>query len=153
LQEKFAAGAVPAIPNLSTLLSLFESQMPADRTAIVHGDFKPDNIIIHPTEPKVLAVVDWELSTIGHPLTDLANLCMPFHAPKNLAGYSNYEGVEGAATEEEVHREYCRMTGVEYPIQGWNFFVAFAFFRFAVIAQGVGARAARGQVCFRIHLV
>eukprot|EP00299_Pterocystis_sp_00344_P012381 c5938_g1_i1.p1 GENE.c5938_g1_i1~~c5938_g1_i1.p1 ORF type:complete len:396 (+),score=97.33 c5938_g1_i1:90-1190(+) len=144
-RQQIQNSPVPPIPSLPLLLELFNSHSPSPLTTIVHGDYKPDNVIIHPALPQVSAIVDWELSTLGHPLSDLANLCMPFHTRNILPLYPSFENVPETLTEAEVMEEYCRVTGMGYPIPDWEFYVAFAFFRFAVIAQGVAARAARGQ--------
>lgn len=131
------AGPVPQIAARPQLLDWFRANLPADRTTIVHGDFKPDNCILAPDSPSVLAVVDWELSTLGHPLSDLANLCLGYYFKPGFA--------RNVPPMQDVHRHYCSRTGTPYPIEGWRFAVAFAFFRLSVIIQGIAARAARGQ--------
>merc|ERR1712032_1519099 len=98
--------------------------------------------------PRVLAVVDWELSTIGHPMSDLANLCLPYHLGELgvMASYPSYDvGDGGVPTEEEVHRAYCTAAKVPFPVRSWSFYVAFSCFRLSVIIQGVAMRAVRGQ--------
>jgi len=146
-----ARGKVPPLERMPQLLKLFEDNMPEDRSCIIHGDWKPDNVILTNVAgevPQVLAVVDWELSTIGHPMSDLANLCLPYHLQHlgQIVGYTviDSENDDSLPCEDEVHRTYCEASGVPYPIAGWSFFVAFSSFRLAVIIQGVAMRAATG---------
>jgi len=113
----------------------------------VHGDYRIDNIMFSPEDPpKAIAVLDWELSTLGHPLSDLAYACMGYHL--NLPGRGGLAGVDvkalGIPTEDEMVAEYRRLTGRE-TIDGWPFFMAFGIFRLAAIAQGVYARSLQGN--------
>jgi aminoglycoside phosphotransferase (APT) family kinase protein len=146
-----SVGKVGPLMAMPELLKQFAAHMPLDRSCVIHGDYKPDNILLSEGDstPKVLAIVDWELSTIGHPLSDLANLCLPYHlGPLGaLVKYGPFDmsGDSGLANEEEVHKSYCEVTGVPFPIADWTFFVAFSCFRLAVIVQGVAMRAALGQ--------
>ncbi|SFR47950.1 Predicted kinase, aminoglycoside phosphotransferase (APT) family [Marinobacter daqiaonensis] len=119
------------------------SQVP-DESAIVHGDYRIGNAIVHPEKPVVISVLDWELSTIGHPLADLAYLCLHYHLPGELGGTAD-RPQPGLPTEQEALAWYCEQTGRK-GIPDWPVFLAFAFFRGAAIAQGVAARAARGNV-------
>lgn len=97
----------------------------------------------------MIGILDWELSTIGHPLSDLANLLQPFYIPATEDGV--FAGFKGSKAElpippaDELMKVYCQEAGIPYPIQNWSFCVAFAFFRVAVITQGIAARVARKQ--------
>lgn len=145
--EAQASKAQP-LRSINALLGLFKANMPEDRSCVIHGDWKPDNIVLSADRsPRVLAVLDWELSTIGHPLSDLANMCLPFHLGElgSLIKDPADPGFgEGSLSEDEIHRVYCDAAGIAYPIANWSFFVAFSMFRLAVITQGVAMRAALG---------
>jgi aminoglycoside phosphotransferase (APT) family kinase protein len=123
------------------------ANVPADDTScIVHGDYRLGNMLLHPTEPRIVAVVDWELSTLGHPLGDLGYSCMIYHSGivgrVSLSDQSRSD--TGIPTEEEFLAEYCRLTGRD-GIPDWNFYLAFSFFRLASILQGVYKRGIMGN--------
>jgi len=118
---------------------------PGDDIAIVHGDFRCDNMIFHPSEPRVVAVLDWELSTLGHPLADFAYHALMYHMPPNIVA-----GLIGAdlnalniPSEQAYIAAYCRRTGREQ-IPNWPFYIAFNFFRLAAIFHGIKGRVIRG---------
>jgi len=132
--------------NMDRLIEWLPANIPpGEESAIVHGDFRCDNMIFHPTEPRVLAVLDWELSTLGHPLADFSYSAMMYRMkPQIVAGLA---GADLAAlnipTESEYLAAYCRRTGRD-GIPGYDFYVAFNFFRIAAIFHGIAGRVLRG---------
>ncbi len=133
-------------PNMDKVIEWLSANIPAgDETSVVHGDFRIDNMIFHPTEPKVLAVLDWELSTLGHPLADFAYHAMMYHMPPHIVA-----GLGGAdlqalniPSEEAYIAAYCARTGRD-GIPGYRFYTAFNFFRLAAIFHGIKGRVIRG---------
>jgi aminoglycoside phosphotransferase (APT) family kinase protein len=147
--KQYEASKTGEIPAMDRLMAWLPQNIPArDETTLVHGDFRLGNMIFHPREPRVVAVLDWELSTLGHPLSDLAYNCMLYHLPADLPTVRGFGEVHLAALgipdEDEYVAAYARRTGRD-PGKDWQFFLAFSFFRYAAIVQGVYARALQGN--------
>lgn len=145
--RQYQSSATAELASMDRLIEWLPAHIPAgDETTIVHGDFRLENLIFHPTEPKVLAVLDWELSTLGHPLADLAYNSMPYELP--LGKYSGMRELDftthGIPTLAESIAAYCKLTGRDR-IGNWEFYMAFSLFRMAAIAQGVYARGLHGN--------
>jgi len=133
-------------PNMDRMVEWLPANIPAaDETSIVHGDFRIDNMIFHPTEPRVLAVLDWELSTLGHPGADFAYNAMMYRMPPHIvAGLGGADiAALGIPTEQEYLDAYCRRTG-RSGMPEYNFYMAFNFFRLAAIFHGIKGRVLRG---------
>ncbi len=144
--SQYRASETERIDAMERLIAWLPEHIPADdRTTVVHGDFRPGNLILHPTEPRVVAVLDWELSTLGNPLADLAYNCMPYRlGPGVLGGVAGAPLDElGIPSEEAYVTAYCRRTG-RTGIPDWDFCLAFAMFRLAAIAQGIMGRVLAG---------
>ena len=126
---------------------------PDRRVAIVHGDFKLGNMIFHPSQPRLMAVLDWELATIGDPLADLAFSAFAWH--RRVDGKAALDGMgpeSGIPTETDYVRTYCRLTGRD-GVRGWNFYLAFGLFRLASIMQGVYQRVLSGNVASKFEAI
>jgi aminoglycoside phosphotransferase (APT) family kinase protein len=133
-------------PNMDRLAEWLPANIPAgDETTVVHGDFRCDNMIFHPTEPKVLAVLDWELSTLGHPGADFAYHAMMYRMPPYIvAGLAGADIASlGIPGEAEYLAAYCRRMGRD-GMPGYDFYIAFNFFRLAAIFHGIKGRVLRG---------
>ena len=140
--KQYLAAQTDEIPAMDRLIEWLPANVPDDdTTTIVHGDYQLYNLMYHPREPRCLAVLDWELSTLGHPLADLAYNCMKYHSSEPGRSVAASDGIPD---EQEVVQEYCRLTG-RPNIEHWNFFLAFSFFRLASIAQGVYKRGLQGN--------
>ena len=135
------------IPAMEALIAELPGRIPADQSVtIAHGDYRLENVMYHPTEPRIIAVLDWELSTIGHPLADIAynGFIWRSHSP----GWGSLDGVDfatcGIPTEAAYVAAYCRRTGRD-AIADWPFYMAFGIFRLASISQGVYRRILGGN--------
>ncbi len=144
--EQYRASETGRIEAMDNLIAWLPHNIPeGDETAIVHGDYRLDNMIFHPTEARVLALLDWELSTLGHPLADFSYHCMSWHiAPGAFRGIAGLDlAALGIPSEQEYIDSYCRRTG-RAGIAHWNFYLAFGLFRIAAILQGIAKRALDG---------
>lgn len=133
-------------PGMDRLIEWLPGNIPAgDEATLVHGDFRCDNLIFHPREPRILAVLDWELSTLGHPLADFAYHAMMYRMPPDIvAGLAGADLASlGIPSEAEYVETYCRRTERE-GIPGYDFYIAFNFFRLAAIFHGIKGRVVRG---------
>jgi aminoglycoside phosphotransferase (APT) family kinase protein len=147
--KQYQASETERIPAMDNLIAWLPENIPAgDESSIVHGDYRIDNVIFHPTEPRILAVLDWELSTLGHPLADFAYHCMVWRIPPGL--FRGLGGLDLAAlgipTEGEYVAAYCRRTGrAGIEPSDWEYYMIYNMFRIAAIVQGVMARARQGN--------
>lgn len=151
--KQYVASITQPIPEMDRLMEWLPANMPdsarSELTSVVHGDYRLDNLMFHPTEPRVLAVLDWELSTLGHPLADFSYHCMSWHI--NAEQFRGIGGLDlaslGIPSEQEYIRRYCERTGFSTPEQlapDWNFYLAYNMFRIAAILQGIAKRVEDG---------
>lgn len=147
--EQYRAAETDDIEAMNRLIEMLPLRCPDDdgSVALVHGDFRIDNLMFAKGKPEISAIVDWELSTLGHPLADLGYFCMALRLPRNpalpgLAGMNRKE--LGIPSEEKILARYAELTGRDIP-EDWQFVLAFSFFRLAAIAQGVAKRAQQGN--------
>jgi len=147
--KQYRASETEKIEAMDRLIDWLPANIPpGDETSIVHGDFRLDNTIFHPTAPRIIAVLDWELSTLGHPLADFAYHCMSWHIEQGgpFRGLGNIDHAAfGIPTEAEYVAMYCRRMG-HAPIdpRAWNFYLAYNLFRAAGITQGIMKRVQEG---------
>lgn len=152
--KQYQASITEPIEAMDRLMAWLPAHMPAsardeNEKAVVHGDYRLDNLVFHPDEPRILAVLDWELSTIGHPLADFSYHCMSWHIPTGM-----FRGIGGAdlaalgiPDEKSYVRRYCERTGRADPdavMADWNFYMAYNLFRMAGILQGIAKRVVEG---------
>ena len=147
--KQYVASKTDENPDMDRLIAWLAAHQPQhDETAIAHGDFRIGNTILHPTEPRIIALLDWELATLGHPLADLAYACMYYHMPSRNEVGGGLAGLDLAAlgipSEQAFLATYQRHAG-RADIPDWSFFLAFSYFRMAAITQGVYARALQGN--------
>ena len=134
------------IPALHALIEWLPANIPVgEQTSIVHGDYRLDNLVLHPTEPRAIGLLDWELATLGHPLADFAYHCMSWHIPASL--WRGIGGLDlsalGIPDEAQYLKQYSQTTGLD-GAEHWDFYIAYNLFRMAAILQGIARRAADG---------
>ncbi|XP_062890706.1 acyl-CoA dehydrogenase family member 11 isoform X2 [Mobula hypostoma] len=147
--KQYRATETHVIPAMERLMTWLPQHLPKqDKTTVVHGDYRLNNLIFHPDKPEVLAVLDWELSTLGDPISDVAYSCMAHYFPKDFPlcrGMGKCDLKElGIPSDSEYLTFYCDNMGIN-PIENWNFYMAFSSFRAAAIIQGIHKRSLQGQ--------
>ncbi len=146
--RQYKATESAPIPEIEQMAEVLAKLIPEQtRTSISHGDFRVDNVIFHPTEPKVIAVLDWELSTLGNPLADFAYHMIIWRLKREEYRFGIAEqdfATSGLPDEASYRAAYCKRTG-QAEIPHWDFYMAFNLFRLSVILQGIAARAAAGN--------
>jgi aminoglycoside phosphotransferase (APT) family kinase protein len=145
--QQYRENHTERIASLEHLIDWLPERVPdGDLTTIVHGDYRLDNVMLHASEPHVIAVLDWELSTLGHPLADFSYHCMSWHIPPTLwRGIAGLDLTElGIPTERQYIEQYVAVTGYQGVQEHWDFYLAYNFFRIAAILYGIGERARQG---------
>jgi aminoglycoside phosphotransferase (APT) family kinase protein len=151
--KQYQASKTQTIVAMDRLMDWLPRHIPegdaaGEDTAIVHGDYRLENTIFHPSEPRVLAVLDWELSTLGNPLADVAYNCLLYYMPRSDTSFNGFKDLDlqslGIPDIHEYTKSYCQYTGRD-GIPNLHFFVVFALFRSAAIAQGIMHRAMQGN--------
>jgi aminoglycoside phosphotransferase (APT) family kinase protein len=146
--KQYRASETERVPAMDNLIEWLPKNIPPETgTTVVHGDYRLDNTIFHPTEPRILAVLDWELSTLGDPLADFAYHCMSWHIPPGQ--FRGIAGLDlaslGIPTEDAYVKKYCERTGRgEIDRSHWDFYLAYNLFRIAAILQGIMKRVVDG---------
>ena len=153
-RKQYEASITEPIAEMDQLMAWLPEHMPASaldetQVGIVHGDYRLDNLIFHPDEPRIIAVLDWELSTLGHPLADFSYHCMSWHIDPGV--FRGIAGLDHAALgipkERDYLRRYCERTGrgsADELLADWNFYLAYNLFRLAAITQGIAKRVVDG---------
>jgi len=152
--KQYRASVTQPIAEMDRLMDWLPAHMPESardesRVAIVHGDYRLDNLMFHPSEPRIIAVLDWELSTLGHPLADFAYHCMSWHIPAQLGrGIAGLDLAQlGIPSERDYIHRYCERSGITDTASlhaDWNFYLAYNLFRIAAILQGIAKRVEDG---------
>ena len=145
--KQYVASKTEEIEAMDRLMMWLPEHIPdTDETVVVHGDYRLGNAIVHPTEPRIVAVLDWELSTLGHPLADLSYVCQSYHStPDDQHGLNRPNLDElGIPSEEAFVERYCALAGLD-GVQDWTFYLAYNLFRSAAIIQGVYKRGLDGN--------
>ncbi len=152
--KQYLASVTEPIAAMDRLIDWLPANLPAEaldasQVSVVHGDFRLDNLVFDKAEPRIIAVLDWELSTLGHPLADFSYHCMAWHIPPGV--FRGIGGLDHAAlgipSEREYVRRYCQRTGRSDPdalMADWNFYLAYNLFRLAAITQGIAKRVVDG---------
>ncbi len=152
--SQYRASEMGRIQPMEELMDWLGENIPEEdgRVALVHGDYRLDNIVFDHDAPQAIALLDWELSTLGHPFADIGYLCMQLRMPQKVGSISGLRGKDVAAlgipNEAEYVARYCQRSGLS-GIENFSFYVAFSFFRLAAIIQGVAKRAAEGNASNR----
>lgn len=144
--KQYKLSETDKIEEMDRLMEWLPENVPdADATTVIHGDYRMDNMIFHPTKPEVVAVLDWELSTLGDPLADFAYHVMSWRLPGSLFRGIGGEDLDalGIQHEEEYVRTYCERTGRD-GIENWDYYLAYNMFRIAAILQGIAGRVRDG---------
>ena len=144
--KNYVASETQKIPEMDWLIDWLPNNVPPDdRTTIIHGDLQLANTMCHPTEPRIIAILDWELCTLGNPMGDFSYVCMPWLTDDDTKnGFRNFDlAALGIPTLEAFQAAYCKRTGFA-PITDWNFYVAYNLFRSAAILQGILGRVRDG---------
>jgi aminoglycoside phosphotransferase (APT) family kinase protein len=152
--KQYQASITQPIDAMDRLIEWLPAHIPASardesQVSVVHGDYRLDNLVFHPSEPRVVAVLDWELSTLGHPLADFSYHCMSWHIPPG--SFRGLGGVDlaslGIPDEKSYVKRYCERTGrpdADAVMADWNFYLAYNMFRLAGILQGIAKRVEMG---------
>lgn len=152
--KQYLASVTEPIAEMDQLIAWLPQHLPpsaldSTQVSVVHGDYRLDNLVFHKTEPRIIAVLDWELSTLGHPLADFSYHCMAWHIPPGV--FRGIGGLDHAAlgipSERAYVRQYCRRTGrsdADALMTDWNFYLAYNLFRLASITQGIAKRVVDG---------
>ena len=145
--KQYRASETEKIEAMDNLIAWLPDHIPAgEDTSIVHGDYRLDNMMFHPTEPRILALLDWELSTLGHPLADFSYHCMTWHVtPGQFRGINGLDHKAlGIPSEKDYIAKYCERTGKTIREEDFNFYLAYNLFRMAGILQGIMKRFVDG---------
>lgn len=148
--KQYRAAETDRIESVEKLIEWLPANMPpdSDDITLLHGDYRLDNVMFAKDEPRAIAVLDWELSTLGNPVADIAYYCIILRLPPVAGSIKGLMGVDleslGIPNEQQVIERYCSLRGID-AIPDWNFYLSFSFFRLASIIQGVYKRALMGN--------